>query len=116
AARTYSGACSPNCSDLYVLQNVDPVGITDTTFVALSADRNWVAFGEGNSSPGLMFMASAVPNFGSPLITQIDLTNQASERIFGLAIDSTGLTVAAHGSQSYFAAVDNPFHLRLQGV
>ena len=63
-----------------------------------------------------MFMASAVPAFGSPLITQIDLTNQASERIFGLAIDSTGLTVAAHGSQSYFAAVDNPFHLRLQGV
>jgi hypothetical protein len=111
----------PNCSDAGLLFNVDPVGITDTTFVALSADKNWIAFGQGNSSPGFMMMGQSTPNTGldpnfSPLITQFDLTNQASERVFGVAIDSTGLTIAAHGSQSFFSAVDLPFHLRLQGI
>ena len=111
----------PNCSDATLLINVDPVGITDTTFVALSADKNWIAFGQGNANPGFMMMGQATPNSGlppffSPLITQFDLTNQASERVFGLAIDSTGLTIAAHGSQSFFSAVDLPFHLRLQGI
>lgn len=111
----------PNCSDASLLIDVDPVGITDTTFVALSADKNWIAFGQGNSDPGFMMMGQATPNLGlgpffSDLISQEDLTNQASERIFGLAIDSTGLTIAAHGNQSFFSAVDLPFHLRLQGI
>jgi hypothetical protein len=100
---------------------VEPTGITDTTFVALSADKNWIAFGQGNSDPGFMMMVEATPNSGlppffSPLISQFDLTNQASERVFGLAIDSTGLTLSAHGTQSYFSSVDDPFHLRLQGI
>lgn len=121
AIRTYDPTCSPNCSDATILENVDPVGITDTTFVGLSADRNWISFGQGNSNPGLLMMGQATPNnpagpFFSPLITQFDLTNQAAERIFGIAIDSTGLTVGAHGTQSYFSAVDDPFHLRLQGI
>lgn len=111
----------PNCSDASLLINVDPTGITDTTFVALSAEKNWIAFGQGNSDPGFTMMVKATPNSGldpfvSPLITQFDLTNQASERVFGLAIDSTGLIIGAHGSQSYFSSVDDPFHLRLQGI
>lgn len=111
----------PNCSDATLLINVEPTGITDTTFVAVSADKGWIAFGQGNSAPGFMMMGQATPNIGvdpifSPLLTQFDLTNQASERVFGLAIDSTGLTVGAHGSQSFFSSVDNPFHLRLQGI
>ncbi|MEX2152133.1 MAG: hypothetical protein WD825_02280 [Gemmatimonadaceae bacterium] len=120
------------CSDVRVFEDVDPVGITDTTFVGTSADRRWIAFGEGNTSVGVLLMAAAnpcaaacpttlhplrplFPRFHSPIVTQFDLTNQASERIFGVAIDSTGRTVAAHGTQSYFSAVDEPFHLRLQG-
>ena len=111
----------PNCSDASLLIDVDPTGITDTTFVALSADKNWIAFGQGNSNPGFSMMVQATPNSGlppffSPLLTQFDLTNQASETVFGLAIDSTGLTIGAHGAQSYFSSVDNPFHLRLQGI
>jgi hypothetical protein len=58
---------------------------------------------------------ASVNGFGSSPISQLDLTNNASEKINGLAIDSTGLTVAAHGDQSFFASVDVPFHLRLQG-
>lgn len=121
AIRNYDPACAPNCSDGSVFENVEPVGITDTTFVAQSADRNWIAFGQGNSNPGFLMMGQATPNdpagpFFSPLITQFDLTNQAAERVFGVAIDSTGLTIGAHGAQSYFSSVDNPFHLRLQGI
>lgn len=125
------------CSDIRVFEDMRPVGITDTTFVATSPDRNWIAFGEGNTSPGILLMAKGnpcpatavpacptflhplrprFPRFHSPIITQFDLTNQAAERIFGVAIDRTGRTVAAHGIQSYYSAVDDPFHLRLQGV
>jgi hypothetical protein len=94
--------------------------LTDTTFTAASGNRNWIAFGEGNSgTAGRVIMvadsAGPVPNFFSPLVTISDLTNNASEKVFGLALDLTGGTVASHGSQSYFAAVSDPFHLRLQG-
>jgi hypothetical protein len=94
--------------------------LTDTTFMAASGTRNWIAFGDGNrSGAGRVIMVAdsggAVPNFFSPLVTIADLTNNASEQVFGLAIDYSGGTVASHGAQSYFAAVDDPFHLRLQG-
>jgi hypothetical protein len=95
--------------------DIDDAGLTDTTFVAASGDRNWVAFGAGHTAgAGNIFMASASGFMSSPL-SQIDLTNNASEHINGLALDSTGLTVGAHGDESFFASVDVPFHLRLQG-
>jgi len=56
-----------------------------------------------------------VPNFFSPLVTITDLTDNAAERVFGLALDLNGITVASHGSQSFFSSVSDPFHLRLQG-
>lgn len=105
-----------NGSDVGAVARVDPtsIGFTDTSFVAVSGDRQWIAFGNGNTTgAGFVFMAS--PTFFSPIFVQQDLTNNASERIFGLALDSTGSMVGAHGSESYFAAVENPFHLRLEG-
>jgi hypothetical protein len=94
--------------------------LTDTTFVAASGNRNWIAFGEGHKAgAGRVIMVAdslgATPNFFSPLVTVTDLTNNASEQVFGLALDFTGGTVASHGLQSYFAFVSDPFHLRLQG-
>jgi len=102
------------------------IGLTDTTFVASSVDRNWIAFGEGNSpgkagrvmltnDPLVGGLPPAKPSFFSPLVTITDLTDNASEKVFGLALDKTGKTVASHGLQSYFSSVDDPFHLRLQG-
>ncbi len=101
--------------------DVGTLPLTDTTFAAASGDRKWVAFGEGhtNGKAGRVIMAAdstgPVPNFFSPLVTISDLTDNASEQVFGLAIDKSGGTVASHGSQSYFSAVLDPFHLRLQG-
>lgn len=100
--------------------DVSSLGLTDTTFVAASGDRSWVAFGEGNKTgAGRVMMVNdasgALPGFFSPVVTVSDLTDNASEQVFGVAIDKTGAMVAAHGDQAYFAFVANPFHLRLQG-
>lgn len=100
--------------------DVSSLPLQDTTFAAASGDRHWVAFGEGHSSgAGRVVMVAdstgVAPNFFSPLVTISDFTDNASEPVFGLALDRSGGTVAAHGTQSYFGAVEDPFHLRLQG-
>lgn len=109
-------------SDAELVSRLDvaSLALTDTTFAAASGDRNWVAFGEGHTDrAGRVIMVEdpggPVPTFFSPLVTITDLTDNASEQIFGLALDRSGGTVASHGSQSFFSAVLDPFHLRLQG-
>ena len=109
-------------SDAQLVANLDisSLALTDTTFLAESGDHQWVAFGEGNTSgAGRIMMVNdppgPFPGFFSPGVTVTDLIDNANERVYGLAVDSTGTTLAAHGAQSYFAAIANPFHLRLQG-
>ena len=109
-------------SDAEIVRGLDisTLALTDTTFAAASGNRNWVAFGEGHKAgAGRVIMVAdstgPVPNFFSPLVTISDLTDNASEQVFGLALDLNGSTVASHGSQSFFSAVSDPFHLRLQG-
>ena len=109
-------------SDAQLVANLDinSLALTDTTFVAESGDHTWIAFGEGNTgSAGRIMMVNdptgSAPGFFSPGVTVRDLVDNANEPVFGVAVDSTGLTLAAHGQQSYFAAINNPFHLRLQG-
>ena len=109
-------------SDAEIVRGLDvgTLPLTDTTFAAASGNRHWVGFGEGNK-PGsgrVVMVADSlgpVPNFFSPLVTISDLTDNAAERIFGLALDLKGDAAAAHGSQSFFSSVSEPFHLRLQG-
>jgi hypothetical protein len=110
-------------SDAELIRALDigSLPLTDTTFAAASGNRNWVGFGEGNR-PGtgrVVMVADSVPGdssfFVSPLVTISDLTDNASERIFGLALDLKGDAAAAHGTQAFFSSVSDPFHLRLQG-
>ncbi|HEX3867974.1 MAG TPA: hypothetical protein VHV78_14530, partial [Gemmatimonadaceae bacterium] len=109
-------------SDALAVLRLDPttLPLTDTTFVASSGNRNWVAFGEGHKTGAgrIIMVADSMglqPQFFSPLVTISDLADNASEQVFGLALDLTGQTVASHGLESYFASVSDPFHLRLQG-
>jgi hypothetical protein len=109
-------------SDAQLIANLDinSLALTDTTFLAESGDHTWVAFGEGNTGgAGRIMMVNdaccAMPGFFSPGVAVTDLIDNANERVFGVAVDSTGTTLAAHGNESYFAAIQNPFHLRLQG-
>jgi len=99
---------------------ITSLALTDTTFLAVSGDKTWLAFGEGNTGgAGRVMMVNdptgAAPGFFSPGVAVRDLIDNANERVYGVAVDSTGSTLAAHGSQSYFASINNPFHLRLQG-
>jgi hypothetical protein len=97
--------------------DVASIGLTDTTFVAAGGDRRWIAFGEGNTggTAGRIMMSRDPGDFFSPATTVADLTNNASEAVFGLAINSNSTSIAAHGKESYFADIESPFHLRLQG-
>src|SRR5204862_7671019 len=51
----------------------------------------------------------------SPAVNGADLSNNAADKIFGVALDKTGQTLGIHGAESYFAAVELPFTQRLQG-
>ena len=105
--------------------DLNEMALHDTTFVTASFDNKWIAFGEGNSDPSrtgarIIMVNDANPavdhpQFSSPTVTVRDLTENASERVFGIALDRTGQTLASHGLESYFTEVLNPFHLRLQG-
>jgi hypothetical protein len=105
-------------SDAVAVSNLDvpSVGLSDTTFVAAGGDRQWVAFGEAHTdSAGRVMMVRDPGTFLSPSINVKDLVNNASEHVFGLALNKNSSSVAVHGLESYFFDVEMPFHLRLQG-
>jgi hypothetical protein len=110
--RTYYGADAVAVSNL----DVPSLGLSDTTFVAAGGDRQWIAFGEAHTdSAGRVMMVQDPGSFLSPAINVRDLVNNASERVFGLAINKNSSSTAVHGQESYFFDVQMPFHLRLQG-
>lgn len=111
-------------SDVDAKANLDEnsIGLSDTTFATSSGDGKWIAFGEGHTGGfgrALMLQDDGtVPGsytFASPAINIGDLIKNAADKVFGIALDKTGKTLGIHGSESYFAAVENPFNLRLQG-
>jgi hypothetical protein len=111
-------------TDLEYGANLDEnsIGLSDTTFATSSGDGKWISFGEGNTgSYGRALLLQddgTMPGrytYASPAINVGDLIKNAAEKVFGIALDKTGKTVGIHGSESYFAAVEEPFNLRLQG-
>ncbi|HVZ79082.1 MAG TPA: hypothetical protein VG818_13950 [Gemmatimonadaceae bacterium] len=111
-------------SDVRVAQGLDvnSLALKDTTFAAISGDRRWVGFGEGatGNGTGRVIMANDLgPSqyAASGSIPVADLIENASDKVNGIAVDSTGQLVAARGlGDAYIAAVQQPFHLRLQGT
>jgi hypothetical protein len=106
--------------------DLDAVGLSDTTYVAASGDRNAVLFGEGGTgdiariwlwtplAPG-----SDPPGTISDGITVRDLVNNASEEVLGVGLNSNGSVGVGRGSQSAFFFsndVDLEGDLRLQGT
>jgi hypothetical protein len=109
-------------SDVFAVTGLDvsSLALTATKVVSVSGDRTWIGFGEGNKSGAGRVMlvndpVGPLPGFFSPSVTVTDILDNASEPVFGIALDRTGEMIATHGIQSYFAAINNPFHLRLQG-
>ncbi len=99
------------------------LALTDTTFVAVGGDRKWVAFGEGNTAgrPGRIMMVhdplGSTTLDATPGISVRDLTDNASDRVTGVAINNNSTTVGVHGAEAYFAEINDDFRfqLRLQG-
>jgi hypothetical protein len=100
----------------------ETLGLTDTTYAAASGDGKWITFGEGHRAPfsrAFLLQDDGTVldryTYASPSLNINDLINNASDQVFGVALDKTGKTLAVHGSETYFAAVANPFTQRLQG-
>ncbi|CAN5363358.1 hypothetical protein BH23GEM4_BH23GEM4_19640 [soil metagenome] len=98
------------------------IGLSDTTFVAVSGDHSTVAFGEGVVQFGRI-MLFGVRNgnlLGSSTHTQ-DLVGNVAERVIGLALNADGSLGVARGAQVYFFSNNTTSpnldpSLRLQGI
>ena len=111
-------------TDVDYAVNIDfnSLGLTDTTFVGASGDGRWITFGEGHKAPVarnfLLFDDGSVPNrftYASGSLNIVDLMNNSSDQIFGVALDKTGKTLGVHGTETSFSTVTVPFAQRLQG-
>jgi hypothetical protein len=94
--------------------NITEVGLSDTTFVAVSGNRNYVAVGEGARQNARIPLFNA-PTGGDSLVLVgdvRDLISNAAERVIGLGINYDGSLGVARGSQAYYFGPT----LRLQGV
>ncbi|HEU4884198.1 MAG TPA: hypothetical protein VFT45_18230 [Longimicrobium sp.] len=118
AALTAMRALPPNASGgrydtrLDLGADVREVGFADTTFVAASTDRRYLAVGEGVRDTARIPLFEAV---GDSLVQRgdvRDLISNASERVIGLGINRDGSLGVARGEQAYFFNST----LRLQGV
>ncbi|HEX2719100.1 MAG TPA: hypothetical protein VHM67_15630, partial [Gemmatimonadaceae bacterium] len=99
--------------------DVSTLSLPDTNFVASGTDGRRIAFGEGATSgkPGRVF--TVIDTLGmtytqarySRAIQIRDLVNNASDAIFGVALNRSSNYIAIHGSETFFADTG----LRLQG-
>ena len=94
--------------------SIAEVGLSDTTFVAVSGDRNYVAVGEGARSNARLPLFNA-PIGGDSLVLVgdvRDLISNTAERVIGLGLNGDGSLGVARGNQAYYFNST----LRLQGV
>lgn len=97
-----------------IFADVKDVGLSDTTFVAVSGDRDYVAVGEGARSNARIPLFNA-PTGGDSLILVGDvgdLISNTAERVIGLGLNYDGSLGVARGNQAYYFTD----RLRLQGV
>jgi hypothetical protein len=100
---------------LDVAWELDAVSFSDTTYVASSADRSYVAFGDGGAAanPGKILLWHNGTGTLSARLSVTDLVNNASERVNALELNQNGTLGVARGSfGTYFFSND----LRLRGT
>lgn len=111
----------PTNGNVTAVQDLDvaSLALPDTNFVAAGGDRRRVAFGESSTGGRagrvlLLYDPSGTPagqeQYSAP-IEVTDLTSNASDQVFGLAINGNSTNVAIHGVETFFADSS----LRLQG-
>lgn len=94
--------------------NLSAISFADTTYVAASRDRSYIAFGDGGEpSVGRVLLWETVTGTISSRLTVADLVNNASERVTALELNRDGSLGLARGSfGTYFFSND----LRLRGT
>jgi hypothetical protein len=112
---------APVSGNLEAIKDLDvaSLALPDTNFVAVGGDRRRVAFGEGHtpSRAGrvlMVFDPTGTPangaQYSAPLEVS-DLTNNASDKVFGLDLNRNSANLGVHGEETFFADSS----LRLQG-
>lgn len=112
---------APVNGNLWAVKDMDvaSLALPDTNFVAAGGDRRRIAFGEANTGnrAGRVLLVfdetGTVPGdeeYSAP-IEVADLTNNASDRVFGVDINNNSTNIAVHGVETFFADSS----LRLQG-
>ncbi|HEY5546505.1 MAG TPA: hypothetical protein VIK50_10655 [Gemmatimonadaceae bacterium] len=99
--------------------SVESLALPDTNFVAAGGDRRRIAFGEAHTGGRAGRVLALYDPTGTPAgqeqysapIEVADLTNNASDQVFGLAINGNSTNIGVHGVETFFADSS----LRLQG-
>jgi DNA-binding beta-propeller fold protein YncE len=112
---------APLNADVEVVRDLDvsSLALPDTNFVAVGGDRRVVMFGEANTGNRAGRVLLVDDPSGTPpgrerysgFIEIRDLTNNASDRIFGIAVNRDSRNFAVHGVETFF----HDETLRLQG-
>jgi len=94
--------------------NLSAISFADTTYVAASRDRSYIAFGDGGEpSIGRVLLWETSTRTISSRLTVADLVDNASERVTALELNRDGSLGLARGSfGTYFFSND----LRLRGT
>ncbi len=96
--------------DVEIYSNLDigTIGLTDTTLVAASGDRQFVTFGEGDTPgrAGRVFLYRSVDGSLSNDLQVTDLTGNAEEKVFGLSLNLDGSKGVVRGTKAFFFGPD----------
>jgi hypothetical protein len=99
--------------------SVASLALPDTNFVAAGGDRRRIAFGEANTGNRagrvlLVYDPNGTPTgqevYSAPLEI-VDLTSNASDKVYGVDINANSTNIGIHGVETFFADSSN----RLQG-
>jgi hypothetical protein len=100
--------------------NQEAVGLSDTTFVATSGDRQFAGFGEGGVGPfARIWLWRAADQSISDAGSVEDLVNNAAERVLGISLNRNGTIGGARGAAAAYFFSNNVAlegDLRLQGI
>lgn len=112
---------APTFGNLEAVKDLDvaSLALPDTNFVAAGGDRRRIAFGEANTGNRAGRVLLVTDPSGTPAgqevysapIEIVDLTNNASDKVYGIDINGNSTNIGIHGVETFFADSS----LRLQG-
>jgi len=96
--------------DIFSDLDIGTIGLQDTTFVTASGDRQFIAFGEGDTPgrAGRIIMYQSATRTITNVLQVSDLTGNAEQEVFGLGLNNDGSVGVARGQAAYFYGPDQP--------